>query len=291
MKMFIPRMNRSLSLRGSRCAGFTLIELLVVIAIIAILAGMLLPALAKAKAKAQGILCMNNSKQMVLACHMYLADNYDEFPGSHHGGKAQNPVANDPDGPWVVGWLDWATRADNTNVNYLIDPQYSKLANYFSNTKNLFKCPADKYLSAVQRQRGWIERVRSISGSIGVGAGNAESGPWDGDIYKHVTKMSAIIYPSPSEAWIYVDEHPDSMNDAGLFSPQNNQWIDLPASYHNGACGFAFVDGHSEIKKWVQGPTQAPVRVAAYQRVAATAPYTDYEWMIYHTVRLTDAIR
>jgi len=154
MKMFIPRMNRSLSLRGSRCAGFTLIELLVVIAIIAILAGMLLPALAKAKAKAQGILCMNNSKQMVLACHMYLADNYDEFPGSHHGGKAQNPVANDPDGPWVVGWLDWATRADNTNVNYLIDPQYSKLANYFSNTKNLFKCPADKYLSAVQRQRG-----------------------------------------------------------------------------------------------------------------------------------------
>ncbi len=97
---------RSRPIGSQTTRAFTLIELLVVIAIIAILAAMLLPALSRAKFRAQGISCMSNTKQMMTADHMYTADNNERFPGALHGGRAQTPVPDDPTGPWVVGWLD-----------------------------------------------------------------------------------------------------------------------------------------------------------------------------------------
>jgi prepilin-type processing-associated H-X9-DG protein len=63
-------------------------------------------------------------------------------------------------------------------------------------------------------------------------------------------KTSEFIYPGATETWVYLDEHPDSINDAGFFNPHVSSWIDQPATYHNGAGGFAFADGHSEIHKW-----------------------------------------
>jgi len=267
--------------------GFTLIELLVVIAIIAILAGMLLPALSRAKAKAQGIMCMNSTKQLMIAWHMYNGDNSDKFPAAYHGGNAQNPVPNDPQAPWVVGWLDWDVRADNTNILYLIDPRYSKLATYFSNARNVFKCPADKYLSAPQRARKWIERVRSISGNIVVGEGNADSGPLD-SIYAHVRKTSDLTLPPPTETWVYLDEHPDSINDAGFFAPYATEWVDLPASYHNGACGIAFADGHAEIHKWVTATTRQKVTLRDFGRIAARAGDPDVRWIRARTPRKSE---
>jgi prepilin-type N-terminal cleavage/methylation domain-containing protein/prepilin-type processing-associated H-X9-DG protein len=296
------KLQMSPSLARSRRMGFTLIELLVVIAIIAILAGMLLPALAKAKTKAQGIMCMNNTKQLMLANHMYQNDNQDNFPMAFHGGYL--PTANDVNKPWVSGWLDWTTAADNTNLIYLLEPRYAVLATYFAKSKNLYKCPADHYASSAQRARGWSERVRSVSSDIYVGRGNAwlsigggPSGPNNLTIYRGAAKASDLAVPGPTMTWVYMDEHPDSINDAGAFAPNTaNNIPDAPSTYHNGACGFAFADGHSEVHKWVGTTMNKPrrsgglagVSFVAANNFATAARDPDLYWYSYHSPRQTE---
>jgi len=259
MKNPIPSPDEKNPSSRARQWGFTLIELLVVIAIIAILASMLLPALTKAKEKAQGIGCLNNLKQVMLAWQMYNQDNNDRIVPAYHGGNAQGGNFPPATGPgWCEGWLDWTTSSDNTNVSFLISEKYARLGQYLKNPA-VFKCPADKYTSANQRARGWSQRVRSLSGNIGVGQGNAEGGPWDA-IYQHYTNATSFLYPGPAVTWVFLDEHPDSLNDAGFFNPTRTTFVDTPSAYHNGACGLSFADGHAEVHKWVSAMTAARAR-------------------------------
>jgi len=287
-EMPVVRNGRTGSSRNTLRRGFTLIELLVVIAIIAILAAMLLPALGKAKRKAQGIMCMNNSRQLMTAVNIYSGENREYFPMNVHGGVSQSgaPITPTPGSyyPWVMGWLTWDTSPHNTNTAYLASDNYSVLAKYAGRSYKIFKCPADNQLSPVQRQRGWTERVRSISMNGAVGRGNKAATDGLLNCEKIFEKTTDVTRPAPSSLWVFVDEHPDSINDGSFFNAQGNlEWIDLPSNLHNGACGFAFADGHSEIHRWKGSVASRKTTFQDLARIPVSAQDPDFRWTIERT--------
>ena len=252
--------------------AFTLIELLVVIAIIAILAGLLLPALAKAKTKAQGITCMTSNQQLTMAWRFYAEENDGRLVGSGRGqmiGGKQIPE-------WIGGnWLDKNNlrKSDNWDVDYWIRGISSTgrkipgrgnlLYPYAGNSTEIFNCPADNSVG-INNKGQTVPRLRSRSINNWVGGpGWSNSGTG----WRIFIKDTDMVAPGPSNTFVMLEEREDSIND-GYFAvdmtgyPESSKamkLVDYPASYHNNAAGIAFADGHSEIHKWLDLRTVPPL--------------------------------
>jgi len=247
-------------MKTKRNSAFTLIELLVVIAVIAILAAMLMPALSKAKLKAQGLQCMGNHRQLCFSWRMY-ADDYREYL----------PLASDGADPikstyaWVKGLMDFDPN-NRSNWDPRIDIMKSPLWPYCGRSTVIWKCPADTSYVTVNGERK--PRVRSMSMNFWFGGFAGDDGGLSGGGWRLYFKSSDLIDPGPSRTWLLLDMRQDSI-DIGNFATDMTGWpnspfatgfYDLPGMYHNQACGFSFADGHAEIKKWVDARTTPPLQ-------------------------------
>ncbi len=213
-------------------------ELAVVIGLIAVLTALMLPALAGTKPGNGVAHCLNNQRQLAVASQMYANDNADTIMNPLTGISANNME-------------DWTASSRNTNSGALIDPAQSTLGTYIKSAA-VYKCPADNYQSVANPG----PRARSVSCNIALG-GTPTLINANGFSYFSAKRIMDLAKPGPARIFVFVDEHPDSIDDAIFalnpgYAIGNESWRNLPASYHNGGAGISFTDGHADLHTWVE---------------------------------------
>jgi len=267
---------------GGLAGAFTLVELLVVVAMIAVLAAMLLPAISKAKVRTQGVACLNNNRQLATAWLLY-ADDHNDRLAYNLGGPNRTSVAMRTNLNWVNNILNWALHSDNTNTATITE---ASLAPYANRVASIYRCPSDHALSAIQRQAGWSGRVRSYSMNAMVGdAGELSVTGVNVNNPEYVQFFRLASIPRPANIFVFLDEHPDSINDGYFLNKaEYHEWVDLPASYHNGAATFSFADGHSQLRHWEHARTKKPPHpdAAHLPLYVPSTESADFNWVVSH---------
>ena len=254
---------------------------------------MLLPGLAKAKQQAQGVLCISNMKQLTLGWIMYTGDNRGTLPKNGSEG-AQPTSANQPnvDPQWCPGEMESqaAVPGEQTNIFWI---QHGQIYPYIG-SPGPYRCPADRSTAAVNTaypfggkgnprvrsmsMNGWIAPYQDGLGDLGSAT----------TYYRVYNKDGDMAVPGSANLWVFMDENPGSINDGWLEEnpvgtkanpPTATTWSDVPATYHNNACGISFGDGHAQIRKWTD---QNLIRDKV-DGVAAQKPYTDLLWLLSKT--------
>jgi len=283
------RIRRS-SFKAIRENGFTLVELLAVMVTAGLLAVLLLPAIAGTKPNSQAFQCLENQRQMLLAWQMYSDDNggkiVPNYPQGGPDGGATIPTPNNSP-CWVAGWL-YGLEATNTAmlINHVQYPNGAFLGPYIK-TANAFKCPADQ--SQTKLYGRTLPRCRSISMNNFLGSPAQQTIGGSGGAYLAIPKISGL--KSAALTFVFLDEREDSINDGVFFTSANNPSVivDIPANRHNGAAGFSFADGHSEMHQWTSATLKLPIQTSPLNNLnvsGSPAGLQDSYWLCQHALGL-----